>query len=44
MVFQIFFAQIRGWKEWERETTSHDYEFSNGMSTNDVEKTCLFML
>lgn len=22
--------QIRGWKLWEAETSSHDYEFSNG--------------
>ncbi|CAN1785434.1 MLO-like protein 8 [Linum perenne] len=24
--------KIRGWKEWERETSSHDYEFSNDPS------------
>ncbi|KAF3440893.1 hypothetical protein FNV43_RR19179 [Rhamnella rubrinervis] len=24
--------KIRGWKEWEKETTSHDYEFSNDPS------------
>lgn len=24
--------KIRGWKEWERETRSHDYEFSNDPS------------
>lgn len=24
--------QTRGWKEWERETASDDYEFSNGIS------------
>ncbi|CAK9172706.1 unnamed protein product [Ilex paraguariensis] len=23
---------IRGWKQWEEETSSHDYEFSNGIS------------
>ncbi|KAK9109533.1 hypothetical protein Sjap_017593 [Stephania japonica] len=27
--FIEFFVQIRGWKEWERETRTQDYEFSN---------------
>lgn len=26
-----YVVQIRGWKQWEQETTSHDYEFSNGI-------------
>lgn len=28
------FLQIRGWKAWEEETSSHGYEFANGMSSN----------
>ncbi|KAE8010766.1 hypothetical protein FH972_007102 [Carpinus fangiana] len=40
-VFHVLFSfitmmlgrlKIRGWKEWEQETTSHDYEFSNDPS------------
>ncbi|KAL5143101.1 MLO-like protein 8 [Glycine soja] len=26
---------IRGWKAWEAETSSHGYEFANGMMSND---------
>lgn len=26
-----FVLQIRGWKQWEQETSTHYYEFSNGM-------------
>lgn len=26
------FEQIRGWKKWEQETSTHNYEFSNGIS------------
>ncbi|KAG5529940.1 hypothetical protein RHGRI_030348 [Rhododendron griersonianum] len=26
---ESYFMQIRGWKQWEQETESHDYEFSN---------------
>ena len=34
MIFVLLFdLQIRGWKQWELETLSHDYEFSNGMFT-----------
>ena len=25
-------VKIRGWKGWEQETSTHDYEFSNGIS------------
>ena len=32
----FFFVQIRGWKAWEEETSSHGYEFANGMMSNDV--------
>ena len=28
--------QIRGWKAWEAETSSHGYEFANGMMSDDV--------
>ena len=28
--------QIRGWKQWEEETSTHDYEFSNGTLLNDI--------
>lgn len=40
-VFHVFYSaitmtlgrlKIRGWKEWERETSTHDYEFSNDPS------------
>lgn len=30
------FVQIRGWKAWEAETSSHGYEFANGMMCNDI--------
>lgn len=28
--FVLALWQIRGWKKWEQETLSHDYEFSIG--------------
>ncbi|KAG5052355.1 hypothetical protein JHK87_004553 [Glycine soja] len=28
--------KIRGWKAWEAETSSHGYEFANGMMSDDV--------
>ncbi|RDY04115.1 MLO-like protein 10, partial [Mucuna pruriens] len=28
--------KIRGWKAWEAETSTHDYEFTHGMSSNNV--------
>ncbi|KAJ1403833.1 Mlo-related protein [Sesbania bispinosa] len=28
--------KIRGWKAWEEETSSHGYEFANGMSSSNV--------
>jgi len=34
--FSFSFVQIRGWKAWEEETSSHGYEFANGMMSNDV--------
>lgn len=36
-------AQIRGWKVWEQETASHDYEFSNGMLFNELESANIFL-
>lgn len=29
-IFVLATLQIRGWKKWEQETLSHDYEFSVG--------------
>lgn len=34
--FRVFFLQIRGWKAWEVETSTHDYVFANGMSSNNL--------
>jgi len=34
--FSFSFVQIRGWKAWEEETSSHGYEFANGRMSNDV--------
>lgn len=34
--FSFSFVQIRGWKAWEEETSSHGYEFANGMMSNDI--------
>ncbi|CAJ1930696.1 unnamed protein product [Sphenostylis stenocarpa] len=28
-------AEIRGWKAWEEETSTHNYEFANGMGSNN---------
>lgn len=37
--------QIRGWKKWEEETSSHGYEFSNGMSSSyDVKNKDSYFL
>ncbi|KAJ7953243.1 MLO-like protein [Quillaja saponaria] len=30
--------KIRGWKEWEHETSSHGSEFSNGIMSHDAHK------
>ena len=26
LIFVVMFSQIRGWKKWEQETSTHDYE------------------
>jgi len=32
----VFFLQIHASKAWEAETSTHNYEFANGMGLNNV--------